>query len=108
MKRKLLMGMVGGGGDTSIGATHQMAAGLDRKIEFVGGVFSSNPEKTRQVGENLGLSSSRVYDDYHAMAAAEAKLPVGERIDFATIVTPNHLHFPVAKTFLEAGFQCRL
>ena len=99
------MGMVGGGGDASIGATHQMAAGLDRKIEFVAGVFSSNPEKSRQVGENLGLSSSRVYDDYHAMATAEAKLPVGERIDFATIVTPNHLHFPVAKTFLEAGFN---
>ena len=105
MKRKLKMGMVGGGRDAFIGAVHRMAAWLDGKIELVAGAFSSSAGKSRQSGEELGLDPSRVYSDYQTMVAAEAKLPPGERIDFVTIVTPNHAHFPVAKAFLEAGFN---
>jgi len=105
MKRKLKMGMVGGGRDAFIGAVHRMAAWLDGKIELVSGAFSSTASKSKQSGEDLGLDPSRVYGDYQTMAAAEAKLPQGERIDFVTIVTPNHAHFPVAKAFLEAGFN---
>ena len=105
MKRKLKMGMIGGGRDAFIGAVHRMAAWLDGKIELVAGAFSSSAGKSRQSGEDLGLDPSRVYSDYQTMAAAEAKLPPGERIDFVTIVTPNHAHFPVAKAFLEAGFN---
>jgi predicted dehydrogenase len=102
MNPKLKMGIVGGGG---IGTVHQMAARLDGEIELVAGAFSSNAERSKRSGERLGLHPSRVYDDYRAMAAAEAKRPAGERIDFVSIVTPNHLHFPVAKAFLEAGFN---
>jgi predicted dehydrogenase len=105
MKRKLKMGMVGGGRDAFIGAVHRMAAWLDGKIELVSGAFSSSASKSKQSGEDLGLDPSRVYGDYQTMAGAEAKLPPGERIDFVTIVTPNHAHFPAAKAFLQAGFN---
>lgn len=80
------MGIVGGEG---IGVVHQMAARLDGKIELVAGAFSSNAQRSKRSGEQLGLHPSRVYRDYRAMAVEEAKLPVGERIDFVSIVTPN-------------------
>lgn len=103
--RKLKMGMVGGGRDAFIGAVHRMAANLDGKIELVAGAFSSDPEKAKLSGEDLFIASNRTYTSYIEMAQKEAALPEGERIDFVSIVTPNHLHFPVAKTFLEAGFH---
>jgi predicted dehydrogenase len=105
MTQKLKMGMVGGGRDAFIGAVHRMAARLDGRIELVAGAFSSDPAKSKASGEDLGLDPSRVYPDYQTMAAAESKLPENERIDFVTIVTPNNVHFPPAKTFLEAGFH---
>jgi predicted dehydrogenase len=105
MTQKIKMGMVGGGRDAFIGAVHRMAARLDGRIELVAGAFSSDPAKSRASGEDLGLDPSRVYPDYQTMAAAESKLPDGERIDFVSIVTPNNVHFPPAKTFLEAGFH---
>jgi predicted dehydrogenase len=105
MARKVRMGMVGGGRDAFIGAVHRMAAWLDGKIDLVAGAFSSNPEKSRLSGEDLGLDPKRVYPDYETMAKKEAGLPKDQRIDFVSIVTPNNAHFPVAKTFLEAGFN---
>jgi predicted dehydrogenase len=105
MQRKLKMGMVGGGKDAFIGAVHRFAANLDGRIELVAGAFSSNPKKSRESGAQLLLNPSRVYDSFEAMAEAEARLPVGERVDFVSIVTPNFAHFPAAKTFLEAGFN---
>ena len=99
------MGMVGGGRDAFIGGVHRMAAWLDGKIDLVAGAFSSNPAKSRASGEDLHLDPNRVYASYQEMAEKEAKLPADERIDFVSIVTPNHVHFPVAKTFLEAGFH---
>ena len=99
------MGMIGGGPDAFIGAVHRMAANLDGKIELVAGCFSSNPEKSKQSGEELFLDPKRVYASFEEMAAQEAALPEGERVDFVSIVTPNFMHFPVAKTFLEAGFH---
>ena len=105
MTEKLKMGMVGGGRDAFIGAVHRLAARLDGRIELVAGAFSSDPAKSKASGEDLGLDASRVYPDYQTMAAAESKLPENERIDFVSIVTPNNVHFPPAKTFLEAGFH---
>ena len=105
MSRKIRMGMVGGGRDAFIGAVHRMAAALDGHIELVCGAFSSDPERSRASGADLYLPANRVYGDYHEMMAAEAKLPAGERMDFVSIVTPNHVHFPVARAALEAGFH---
>src|SRR6478752_6555326 len=100
MARKLKAGMVGGGRDAFIGGVHRMAMRLDGKIELVAGAFSSNAEKSRLSGEDLLLDPKRVYADYRTMAA-EAKLPVGERIDFVSVVTPNRSHVPVSRAFLE-------
>jgi predicted dehydrogenase len=105
MKRKLKAGMVGGGRDAFIGGVHRMAMRLDGKIELVAGAFSSNPEKSRLSGEDLLLDPKRVYSDFLTMAAEEARLPLGERIDFVSVVTPNRTHVPVSKAFLEAGFN---
>jgi predicted dehydrogenase len=99
------MGMVGGGRDAFIGAVHRMAANLDGRIELVAGCFSSDAKKSRASGRDLFLDPKRVYTDFRAMAGAEAALPEGERIDFVSVVTPNHLHFPVAEAFLKAGIN---
>jgi predicted dehydrogenase len=103
--RKLRYGMVGGGRDAFIGAVHRMAANLDGQIELVAGCFSSNPEKARLSGEDLFLAPNRVYSNYTEMAQREAARPEAERLDFVSIVTPNHLHAPVATIFLEHGFH---
>ncbi|MBU6299988.1 MAG: Gfo/Idh/MocA family oxidoreductase [Verrucomicrobia bacterium] len=105
MKRKLRMGMVGGGRGAFIGQVHRMAANLDGKIELVAGAFSADPEKSRLSGEDFFLDPSRVYSSYQEMARAEAALPPEKRIDFVSIVVRNNLHFEVAKTFLEAGIH---
>ena len=103
--RKLKYGMVGGGPGAFIGGVHRMVAALDQKMELVAGAFSSTPEKSKQQGAELLLDPKRVYGIYQEMAEKEARLPEGERIDFVSIVTPNHMHFAPAKTFLEAGFH---
>jgi predicted dehydrogenase len=105
MKRKLNAGMVGGGRDAFIGGVHRMAMRLDGKIELVAGAFSSDPRKSKLSGEDLLLDPKRVYADYRTMAIEEGRLPAAERIDFVSVVTPNRTHVPVAKAFLEAGFN---
>ena len=101
--RKLRYGMVGGGPGAFIGAVHRMAAALDGTMELVAGAFSASADRSRQQGAELGLDMDRVYGSYAEMADAEADRPAG--IDFVSIVTPNHMHFPVAKVFLERGFH---
>src|SRR5690554_2011496 len=105
LNRKLRYGMVGGGPGAFIGAVHRKAAALDGEIELVAGAFSSDPEKSRQMGAMLHLDPRRVYRSYEEMVEKEAALPPEERIDFVSIVTPNHLHYPIAKAFIEAGFH---
>ncbi len=105
MKRKLRMGMVGGGPGAFIGEVHRKAARLDGKIEIVAGAFDIDPAKSRQMGEELNLNPSRVYSDFKEMIAGESALPAGERIDLVAVTTPNNWHFPIAKAFLEAGFN---
>ncbi len=97
--------MVGGSYEAFIGAVHRKAAAIDNEIELVGGAFSSSPEKSDETGRQLYLNKDRVYPDYKTMITREAKLPEGERMDFITIVTPNHLHFGPAKMALEHGFH---
>ena len=105
MKRKIRMGMVGGGRGAFIGAVHRMAAALDGEIELVCGAFSSNPEKSKLSGADLYLPANRVYGTYQEMIQKEAQLPEGERMDFISIVTPNHIHFGPAEMALKNGFH---
>lgn len=97
--------MIGGGPGAFIGAVHRIAASMDGEIELVCGTFSSDPEKSKQAGEMLYLQSNRVYSSYKEMIKSEAELPAAERMDFVSIVTPNHLHFEPAKLALENGFH---
>jgi predicted dehydrogenase len=105
MNRKLKMGMVGGGRGAFIGGVHRRAANLDGQIELVAGAFSSDPKKSKLSGKDFYIDPSRTYGSYQEMAEKEASLPLGERIDFVSIVVQNYLHFDVAKTFLKAGFN---
>ncbi len=102
---KLKMGMVGGGKDAFIGAVHRMAAALDGQIDFVAGALSSTPEKAKASGVELGLDKNRAYGSWEEMLDGEQALPEDERIDFVSVVTPNHMHFPVAHAFAEVGFN---
>lgn len=104
-KRKLRMGMVGGGQGAFIGAVHRIAAVMDQQVELAAGCFSRDPQNTLQTGKELYLAPARCYDTFGEMAEAEAALGGDERIDFVAIVTPNASHFAVAKAFLEAGFH---
>ena len=103
--RKLLMGMVGGGPGAFIGEVHRKAARMDGMIELVAGAFDIDPKKSREMGRMLNLDPDRVYDTFEDMIKAERDLAEGERIDFVAITTPNNWHFPIAKAFLQAGFN---
>ncbi len=104
-ERVLKMGMVGGGRGAFIGVVHRTAAMLDGGVAFVAGCLSSTPEKAIASGEDLGLASDRNYPTWEAMLDGERKRAPGDRIDLVSIVTPNHVHFPVARAFAEAGFS---
>ena len=97
--------MVGGGQGAFIGAVHRIAAAIDQQIELVCGAFSSKPENSLATGKELFLPEDRSYTSFTEMMEKEAALPLGERMDFVVIVTPNHVHFPAAKAALEAGFH---
>jgi predicted dehydrogenase len=105
INRKLRMGMIGGGPGAFIGAVHRLAAQMDGQITLVAGAFSSNPEKSKQAGRELFLNPDRAYGSYSEMIEREKTLPEGERIDFVSIVTPNHLHYDPARLALENGFD---
>ncbi len=105
MTRKLRMGMFGGGKGAFIGAIHRCAAFMDNQIELVCGCFSSNPERSLESGRELMLDDDRIYSTYQEMIEKEAQLPEDKRMDFISIVTPNHLHFAPAKMAMLSGFD---
>jgi predicted dehydrogenase len=100
---RLRLGMVGGGRNAFIGAVHRMALRLDDHAELIAGALSSDPENAKLSGLDIGIAEERAYSDYRKMAEAEAKRPDG--IEAVVIVTPNHLHAPVSRVFLEAGID---
>jgi len=104
-RTKVRFGMVGGGQGAFIGEVHRLAARLDNELELVCGAFSSNEKNSALTGQILGLPARRAYPDFHTMMKREADLPETERMEFVAIVTPNHVHFPVAKAAMESGFH---
>ncbi|HLU88496.1 MAG TPA: Gfo/Idh/MocA family oxidoreductase [Cyclobacteriaceae bacterium] len=105
MARKIKMGMIGGSLEAFIGAVHRRGAAFDGEIELVCGAFSSDPEKSRAAGAAFYLPENRVYGSYEEMIRKEKELPEGERMDFVSVVTPNHVHYPAAKMAIENGFH---
>ena len=102
-RRRLRLGMVGGGQGAFIGAVHRIAARLDGRWELVAGALAATPEKARASGAELGLDPARCYGDFTEMAKREARRKDG--IDAVAIVTPNHVHFAAAKAFLDRGIH---
>ncbi|UEM23260.1 Gfo/Idh/MocA family oxidoreductase [Skermanella mucosa] len=102
-KRRLRLGMVGGGRGAFIGAVHRIAARLDDRWELVAGALSSDPQRARDSAADLHIAGDRAYSDFAEMARAEAGRRDG--IDAVAIVTPNHLHHSAARAFLDAGIH---
>lgn len=105
MNRKLKMGMIGGGKNAFIGAIHRIAANMDGFIELHCGAFSSDPATSIESGKALFLPESKCYASYPEMIRIESQLPIEERMDFVSIVTPNFAHFDPAMMALDHGFN---
>jgi len=105
MRRKLRWGMVGGGLTSFIGPVHRKAAGIDGQIELVAGAFSIIPGESKETGASLYLNPNRVYETYEEMFEKEKSVPADQRMDFVSVVTPNHVHFGPSKTALEHGYH---
>ena len=103
LERRLRLGIVGGGGGGFIGPVHALSARMDNRYALVAGALSSNPDRAKAAGADWMLPPDRIYTDYREMAKAESTR--GDGIDVVAITTPNHTHFDIAKTFLEAGIH---
>lgn len=101
--KPIRLGMVGGGNDAFIGAVHRIASRIDGAYQLTAGALSSTPEKSLASGQALGLAPDRTYEDFKSMAIREARLKDG--IEAVAIVTPNHMHYPVAREFLKRGIH---
>ena len=103
--RKLRYAMVGGGRDSFIGGAHRRAMALDGQFDFLAGALSSSAEKAIASGRDLGLADDRNHGSWQDLLNDELRRPASERVDFVSVVTPNHMHYPVAKAFAEAGIH---
>ena len=103
--RKLRMGLVGGGQGSFIGRVHVTAAVLDNRAMLVAGALSSDAARSKASAPDYDIDPSRAYGSYAELFEKERAMPADNRIDFVSIVTPNHMHFPVAKAAVEAGFH---
>lgn len=105
MGSKIRLGVLGGGGDSLIGVLHRVASNMFDQYEIIGGVFNPNWEENIEFAKRLDLPLSRVYLDFDTLIAEEIKLPENERMQVVSILTPNFLHYPMAKKLLENGFH---
>jgi predicted dehydrogenase len=105
MNSKIRLGILGGGGDSLIGVLHRVASAMYDQYQIVGGVFNPIWEENIGFAKNIGLPTNRVYKDFDALIEEELKLPEAERMQVVSILTPNFLHFPMAKKLLENNFN---
>lgn len=102
---KIRLGILGGGGDSLIGVLHRVASYMYDRYEIVGGVFNPDYEENIKFAKQIGVNSNRVYKDFDAFVEQESAMPEGERIEVVSVLTPNFLHYPMAKKLLENGFH---
>ena len=105
MSQKIRLGILGGGGDSLIGVVHRIAAQMFDRYYIVGGCFNPDPAANQSFASHIGVPLDRVYNDYQTLIEEELKLPAEERMEVISILTPNFLHFPMAKQLLENGFN---
>ena len=105
MSNKIRLGILGGGGDSLIGVVHRIASNMFDRYELVGGCFNPNEEENKSFANRIGVPLNRVYVSFDLLIEEELKLPVEERMEVISVLTPNFLHFPMAKKLLEKGFN---
>ena len=105
MSHKIRWGVLGGGGDSLIGVLHRVAASMFDAYQLTGAVFNPDFEVNVAFAEEIGIPTNRIYKDFDTMVEEESKLPESERIQVFTVLTPNFLHFPMAKKLMEHGFH---
>lgn len=105
MPKKIRLGILGGGGDSLIGVLHRVASFINDNYEIVGAVFNPDFEANVAFAEEIGIPTNRIYKDFDTFVEEELKLPEDERIQVCSVLTPNFLHFPMAKKLLENGFH---
>ena len=103
--KKIRLGILGGGGDSLIGVLHRIASSMHDNYEIVGGAFNPEHEESLKFARHLGLDENRVYKDYQTFINEEIKLDSEKRIEVVSVLTPNFLHFPMAKMLLENDFH---
>ena len=105
MSNKIRWGVLGGGSDSLIGVLHRVAASMFDAYQLVGGAFNLDKQVSVGFANQIGIPTDRVYADLNELIAQETALPENERMQVISILTPNFLHFPMAKQLLEAGFN---
>lgn len=105
MSKKIRLGILGGGGDSLIGVLHRVASFINDNYQITGAVFNPNLEDSLSFAKQIDIPTNRIYKDFDTLVEEELKLPVEERIQVCSILTPNFLHFPMAKKLLENGFN---
>ncbi len=105
MKNKIRLGILGGGGDSLVGILHRIAISMHNKYEIVGGVFNPNFDENLKFAKEIGLDENRIYEDFEKMIEEELKLDPDKRTQVVSVLTPNFLHFPMAKKLLENNFN---
>tara|TARA_R110002020_G_scaffold122487_6_gene277897 strand:- start:20229 stop:21365 length:1137 start_codon:yes stop_codon:yes gene_type:complete len=105
MGKKIRLGILGGGGDSLIGVLHRVASFINDNYEIVGAVFNPDLDESLAFAKKIDIPTDRIYKDFETLVAEELKLPEDERIQVCSILTPNFLHFPMAKKLLENGFN---
>ena len=105
MSRKIRLGILGGGGDSLVGILHRIATSMHNKYEIVGGVFNPNFDENLKFAKEIGLNENRIYEDFEKMIEEELKLEPKKRMEVISILTPNFLHYPMAKRLLENNFN---
>ena len=105
MSSKIKLGILGGGKNSLIGGLHRIASNMHNKYEIVGGVFNTQHDVSLNFAKSIGLPVNRVYQNLETLIEEELKLPADERMQVVSVLTPNFLHFPMAKSLLENGFH---
>ncbi|MGB5172570.1 Gfo/Idh/MocA family protein [Eudoraea sp.] len=105
MAKKIRLGVIGGGGDSLIGVLHRVASHINDNYQIVGGVFNPNYEENMAFAKEIDIPTDRIYKDFDTLVEEELKLPEEERMQVCSILTPNFLHFPMAKKLLDNGFN---
>lgn len=105
MPKKIRLGILGGGGDSLIGVLHRVAAHINDNYEIVGAVFNPDFDDNLAFAREIDVPTDRIYKDFDTLVAEELKLSTDERIQVCSILTPNFLHFPMAKKLLDNGFH---